>query len=119
MLAIIGPAFDKLTSRIPGVSGRFATIDGYTVYTGTAAAIGGECEALTIRRKAWTRFYCWRTGDAADIAAVAIGDPDVAGVDKGDVIIADIGLPQQTGSLPIGSKTAHEQCAQQYKNALS
>src|SRR5262249_13148329 len=82
-LAIGRPANRAKIIRMKREAARFAAIRCNDVDAATAVVVAGESDSRTIGRKDRLRFV--PTGsEAAQIAAVAIGGPDTAGISKSD-----------------------------------
>ena len=93
--AIGAPAGDLVRGRMPGQAPRLTAAGGDHVDIGVAVVTGGERDPLPVGREARREFGRGMTGQTARLAAVPVGDPQVAAVDEGQVARRDGGLAQQ------------------------
>jgi hypothetical protein len=80
---------------MPGEAAGNATRGGHYKYIGIAIVLGAEGNALPVGRKHRVAFGAGIHGQAARVAAIAVGHPQVFGINKGNVLLADGGLPEQ------------------------
>ena len=64
-----------------------------------AIVLSGEGNEFSIRGKVWVAFLAFIAGEPARIASVFGNDPQIIGIYKHNVGIADGGLAQQHGAL--------------------
>jgi hypothetical protein len=61
----------------------------------------------------WVAFLGRRTAEPTGFAAIATSDPEIATVDKRNVLLADGGLAQQAGALCLDRTIADAYCQQE------
>ena len=94
-LTVSAPPYNSVSSGMPGKVLRLTAIDADDVDVGVAVLARCERDGLTIRREYRPSFVGGVSGKALRMLAVAIGDPDVTGVHKCQVISRNGGLPNQ------------------------
>jgi hypothetical protein len=87
---------------VPGQAARRAALDGDGVDVGVALVLGAEGDGLVVRGENGVRLLADVAGQPADVTAVQVGDPEVVGVDEGDVAGAEGRLGQELGVVDVG-----------------
>mmetsp|Transcript_65226 Transcript_65226/g.154019 ORF Transcript_65226/g.154019 Transcript_65226/m.154019 type:complete len:570 (+) Transcript_65226:1680-3389(+) len=98
-LAVGAPAIDDVGRGMPGQAPRLAAVQPDDVDVGVAVVAGRKRDAAAIRRKTRRELGCRVAGQAARMAAVAVRQPEVTGIDKGQVVVGQRGLAQHVGGL--------------------
>ncbi len=62
-----------------------------------ALVLGAECEQASIRGEGGMRFQADVAGQTSDAGAVQVGNPEISGIDKGDVSLADRRVVEEPG----------------------
>ena len=101
-LAIGREATHEVGAGVPGQAGRRTASDGDRVGIDVAVVLGAEGDGLAIGRKARQGLDAQIAGQAADVFAVEVADPEIFGIDKGHVILADGRLHEQPGVVAVG-----------------
>ena len=94
-LAIGRPSRDAVGTRMPGEPSRFAALDRNRVDVRISGVRTRERDRPSIERELGLRGRPLERREPPRLSAAAVHDPDIAGVRKGDVALADAGLPQQ------------------------
>ncbi len=92
--AIRVPVEHAVGHRMPGQARRLAALHRHRVDVGVAVVVGGVGERLAVRREARERLLAAGRAEAHGDAALLRRQPDVAGVDEGDLRRRHVGLPQ-------------------------
>ena len=77
-------------------------VDGDGVDVGVAVVLGAEGDGLAVGREDGLRLDADVAGQPADVLAVEVGDPEIVGVDEGDVLGADGRLGQKPRVVDVG-----------------
>ena len=110
-LAVGCPAGRRIGSGMPREARRFTAVDRYRVDVGIPAVRAGERHRASIWRQPGLRGVALERRQSPRLAAGAFDDPDVAGVRKRNMTLADRGLSQQQCFLrrrSAGRETEHD-----------
>lgn len=91
------PVDQAIALRVVGDAGGHATRHRYHVDVLVAVVVAGEGDVLAVGGEARKRLFPRRGREPPGGAAGPGDDPDVAGIDKGDVGRRDVGLTQHAG----------------------
>jgi len=100
--SIRAPADRNVVAGMPGQPLRLPAIDGDHMDIGIAFVVTGIGDHAAIRGKVGVVLFRLAGCQSARVTAVAPGQPQVAGVDEGDVIGRDRRLAQQAGIVSQG-----------------
>ena len=93
--AVGAPAIDGVDAGMPGQALGVAAADGHHIHIGVAVVTGREGNPLAIGRKGRRKLVGRVRSQAHRVGAVALADPDIAALDKGQVVARDGRLAQQ------------------------
>ena len=93
--AVGRPSAHSTSGRVPGQPLRLAPFDRDQVHRFGPGISSGERHPPSVGRELGVGGLALEAGQAARIAPGPIHDPDVVGVRKGDLLLADRGLPNQ------------------------
>ncbi len=99
--AVRREAANEVGAGMPGEPRHRAPGQWDRVDVGVAVVLGAEGDGLAVRRKDGVRFDADVASEPADVGAVEVGDPQVVGVDEGDVLGADGRLGEQAGVVDV------------------
>ena len=94
-LAVGAPPGHDVGRRMPGQSARLAALHRDDVDVGVVVVVRRERDPFAVRREVRRVLGGGMRGELNRMSAVSIGDPDIAAIDEGEVILRDRGLAEQ------------------------